>query len=229
MVSDSRCLPAAVFVFATYHARHKPAAQGWRSSPQRPAASASAGSISFSRTVLALAALRKLSPPTIRAWECVPSSPTLDPGEETAPWVKTWHGSNSAFRCWSICSDTTGPLAALGHSPSLWGCAPPAPGNSSFLLRQRPQESVLLSRLRARRRSDPLCRTFLRSAFSPKRRPPGAGTGTLCARFRVTAANSSFLSASAPLPPRGDSISETAWIARSHPHRSAGPRLCSRR
>ena len=43
-----------------------------------------------------------------------------------------------------------------------------ASGNPPFLLRQCPQESVLLPRLRPRRRPDPLCRTVVSACLSAK-------------------------------------------------------------
>src|SRR5690349_4356282 len=164
----------------------------------------------------------KTEAPTILAWEYVPSSPTLDlerkqrhgRGSGTA---QTTHSAAGVFAATQLDRSSRGSTAGVCRAVS------PAPGNPSFLLRQRPQESVLLSRLRARRRSDPLCRTFPPCAFSPKRRSPGAGTGTLCVRFRVVAANSRFLSTSTPPPPRGDSVSGTARITRSRSHRRTGP------
>ena len=74
--------------------------------------------------VLASCGFRKLAPPTILAWEdgCFPLRSTLE--AKTAPWPRIWSGSNSASRCWSTCSGTTGSLVVPAPAQEFVGLCP---------------------------------------------------------------------------------------------------------
>ena len=54
--------------------------------------------------------------PTIRLGRGLLSAYTSTPEAKTAPWPRIWSGSNSASRCWSICSATTGSLVVPAHA-----------------------------------------------------------------------------------------------------------------
>src|ERR1017187_2439996 len=114
------------------------------------------------------------------------------------------------------------------HAAGTGRAVPFASGSSSFLLRQCPQESVLLSRVRPGWRSDPLCPTLPQPTVSPKCGASRTGTNA-GPRFAVAGTDARLLSASTPSSFGSGPISGIPWIARSHHHRRPRDRVCARR
>src|SRR6266567_7595915 len=81
-----------------------------------------ANRFSFSPPLLAPAALKSRAAhhPCLGLWLLFPYSQAGS--EKNEPWVWIWNGSNSASRCWSTCSSTTGVLAPPASRRSLSGC-----------------------------------------------------------------------------------------------------------
>src|SRR6266704_300792 len=101
----------------------------------------------------------------------------------------------------------------------------PAPGNPPFVLRQHPQKSLLLPRLRPRRRSPALCPVVPSSVLSPKPRLPPAAQCSSNRPCRRARASGHFLSTATRSLPRGAALSEATRIARSRPDSTTAHRL----
>jgi len=169
--------------------------------------------IPISRPVLAFAALRT----TAAHHPCLGISRLCSYAQ---PWeVKSSHGPRfgAAQRAHLAAGVFAAPqLEALSCRQTAGVCrvVPFTPGDSPFLLRQCPQESVLLPRVWPGRRLDPLCPTLPRSALSPKCGASRTGTNA-SSRFASAGTNGRLLSASTPSPSGSGSISGASWIARS--------------
>ena len=183
---------------------------------------------SLSRSVLAFAALKKTDAAHHPCLGIRPPFRLRSTQEaKAAPWPRIWSGSNSASRCWSTCSGTTGALSCR-RAPGVRRAVSFTPGDPSFLLRQCRQEPVLLPRLRPGRRPDSLCPALPRSAVPPNRGASRTGTNA-GSGFPVAGAVGRLLSASTPSPFGSGPLSGAPRIARSRPDRRTRHRLCSRR
>src|SRR5205823_10310458 len=80
------------------------------------------------------------------------------------------------------------------HGPEFVGLCPLHPETQHFVLCQRWQKSLLLSRLRPGRRSHSLCPVVPPSVFSPKPRLPRAAKRSSNRPYRRPRANCHFLS-----------------------------------
>src|SRR5215831_19833592 len=171
---------------------------------------------------------RNLPPTTILAWESRCLSPTLNPGRrkqyhgQGSGVAQTAHAAAGVFAA-SQLETLSCRLAAGVYRPVSF-----TPGDTSFLLRQCRQESVLLPRLWPGWRPHPLCPTLPRSAVSPK---CGASRTATHARARlpVIGADGGLLSASTSSASGSEPLSGAPWTARSCRHRRTRYRLCSRR
>src|SRR5216684_82536 len=125
------------------------------------------------------------------------------------------------------------PAAPLERSPCrlrgrVGGALSPPSGNTTFLLRQHTQESVLLPWLRAWRRLDPPGRTDSASFLPPERRAVAATTRIRDGRHHL--GSHGGLLPGAARPPSGSGlVSPPAWPAGCHVDRRTGSGLCSRR
>ncbi len=122
----------------------------------------------------------------------------------------------------------TPPDGSPRGTPGVRRALSPAPRHAAFLLRQHPQESVLLPRLWPRRRPDSFCRTIGASLLPPKSRLPPAAS---CSggRWRRAGANRGLLSTRTPPSSGSGAISPTTGTARSRPYRRTGRRIGARR
>src|SRR5215472_7848074 len=124
----------------------------------------------------------------------------------------------------------TTPLDPLPHwpPPRVCGAVSLTPGNAPFLLRQCPQEPVLLSRLWSGGRPDSFCRAVAASLLPAESRLPPATRG--CGeRLSATRASRRLLPVAAPPSWGSGSVSTGARTARPHPHGRTRHRLRSRR
>src|SRR5713101_4419693 len=226
MVSESGFLSATVLVLAPHGARGKSGAGCRQASPPGLPAVVLANSIPLFGSVLAFAALKKLSGP-----------PSL-PGNAAFLLLRWTLEGNPHRGRGSGTAQTASSAAGILAAPQLdrpprrysgrvcWAVSLTS-GNPSFVLRQCPQESVLLSRMWERRRPDPFHRAFPGFTIPPKHHASGTGTGARF-HFSVVGADTRFLpTATAPRFGRG-TVSGAARTAPSH-HRRTGHRVRSRR